>query len=48
MPQSIRQWVDVHMNCEDIAMNFLIANYSGLPPMKVRGQSLTTVEYERN
>ena len=24
------------MNCEDIAMNFLIANYSGLPPLKVR------------
>ncbi|CAI8051261.1 Exostosin-2 [Geodia barretti] len=39
MPRAIRQWVDVHMNCEDIAMNYLIANYSGLPPMKVRGQT---------
>ncbi len=24
------------MNCEDIAMNFLIANYTALPPLKVR------------
>jgi len=36
MPHEIRDWVDYHMNCEDIAMNFLIANYTGLPPMKVR------------
>ena len=36
MPRDIREWVDNHMNCEDIAMNFLIANYSGLPPLKVR------------
>jgi glucuronyl/N-acetylglucosaminyl transferase EXT2 len=34
MPRGIRDWVDDHMNCEDIAMNFLIANYSGLPPLK--------------
>ncbi len=31
----IRQKVDEHMNCEDIAMNFLIANYSGKAPLKV-------------
>ena len=29
------QWVDSHMNCEDIAMNFLIANATGHPPIKV-------------
>ena len=35
MPAKIRDWVDLHMNCEDIAMNFLISNYTGLPPLKV-------------
>ena len=35
MPREIRQWVDKHMNCEDIAMNFLISNHTGLPPLKV-------------
>lgn len=35
MPHEIREWVDQHMNCEDIAMNFLIANFSGQPPLKV-------------
>jgi glucuronyl/N-acetylglucosaminyl transferase EXT2 len=32
---AIRTWVDNHMNCEDIAMNFLIANYTGKAPIKV-------------
>ncbi|EDO39195.1 predicted protein, partial [Nematostella vectensis] len=27
MPYHVRSWVDSHMNCEDIAMNFMIANY---------------------
>ena len=35
MPQQIREWVDRHTNCEDIAMNFLISNYTNLPPLKV-------------
>lgn len=35
MPAKIRSWVDDHMNCEDIAMNFLIANYTGKAPIKV-------------
>lgn len=35
MPARIREWVDNHMNCEDIAMNFLIANHTSLPPLKV-------------
>ena len=32
---SSRQWVDEHMNCEDLAMNFLISNMTGKPPIKV-------------
>lgn len=35
MPGDIKQWVDEHMNCEDIAMNFLVANITGQPPIKV-------------
>ena len=37
MPAGIRKWVDQHMNCEDLAMNFLIANYTGKAPIKVSG-----------
>ena len=36
MPGNIKQWVDDHMNCEDIAMNFLITNITGKPPIKAR------------
>ncbi len=35
MSKLIKTWVDDHMNCEDIAMNFLITNYTGKPPIKV-------------
>lgn len=35
MPVEIKDWVDEHMNCEDIAMNFLVANYTKKPPIKV-------------
>lgn len=35
MPGNIKSWVDEHMNCEDIAMNFLIANTTGKAPIKV-------------
>ncbi|XP_031562334.1 exostosin-2-like [Actinia tenebrosa] len=35
MPYHIRSWVDNHMNCEDIAMNFMVANYTGKAPIKV-------------
>ncbi|CAL4133964.1 unnamed protein product, partial [Meganyctiphanes norvegica] len=35
MPGNIREWVDTHMNCEDIAMNFLVANLTGKAPIKV-------------
>ncbi|XP_049820958.1 exostosin-2 isoform X2 [Aethina tumida] len=35
MPTDIKDWVDDHMNCEDIAMNFLVANVTNKPPIKV-------------
>ncbi|KAG4078176.1 hypothetical protein HA402_002228 [Bradysia odoriphaga] len=35
MPGDIKDWVDDHMNCEDIAMNFLVANITNKPPIKV-------------
>lgn len=35
MPGNIRTWVDEHINCEDIAMNFLISNITGKAPIKV-------------
>ena len=31
----IKDWVDEHMNCEDIAMNFIATNYTGKAPIKV-------------
>lgn len=35
MPQTIRSIVDKLMNCEDIAMNFLVAHLTRKPPIKV-------------
>lgn len=35
LPEEIISWVDHNMNCEDIAMNFLIANYTDKAPIKV-------------
>lgn len=35
MPGDIKEWVDEHMNCEDIAMNFLVANITEKAPIKV-------------
>ncbi|XP_065224418.1 exostosin-2 [Planococcus citri] len=35
MPGEIKEWVDQHMNCEDIAMNFLVANVTNKAPIKV-------------
>lgn len=35
MPAEIKEFVDEHMNCEDIAMNFLVANITNKPPIKV-------------
>lgn len=36
MPQQIRDKVDEYMNCEDIAMNFLVSHVTRKPPVKVR------------
>lgn len=35
LPGQIKEWVDQRMNCEDIAMNFLVANVTRKPPIKV-------------
>ena len=35
MPAGIREIVDQLMNCEDIAMNFLVTHISGKAPVKV-------------
>lgn len=35
LPQAIRDKVDEYMNCEDIAMNFLISHITRKPPIKV-------------
>lgn len=35
MPGDIKEWVDSHMNCEDIAMNFLVSNITNKAPIKV-------------
>lgn len=35
LPSRIRNFVDERMNCEDIAMNFLIANLTSQPALKV-------------
>lgn len=35
MPKQIKDWIDEHMNCEDIAMNFLVANITNKAPIKV-------------
>ena len=35
MPQAIRDKVDEFMNCEDIAMNFLVSHVTRQPPVKV-------------
>ena len=34
MPKAIRDKVDEFMNCEDLAMNFLIADLTRQPPIK--------------
>lgn len=42
MPGDIKNWVDAHMNCEDIAMNFLVANVTGKAVIKVRAHATLT------
>lgn len=38
MPSGVREYVDQGMNCEDIAMNFLVSNLSNSGPLLVEGQ----------
>lgn len=40
MPSQIKEWVDSRMNCEDIAMNFLVANVTNKAPIKVNLRSI--------
>ncbi|XP_045761073.1 exostosin-3 [Maniola jurtina] len=35
LPAAVRDYVDEYMNCEDIAMNFLVAHLTRKPPVKV-------------
>ena len=46
MPSYIRDWVDKHMNCEDIAMNFMVANYTGKAPIKVMNSESDEGDYD--
>lgn len=38
MPQGVKEYVDKGMNCEDLAMNFVVSNHSGLAPLLVEGK----------
>ncbi|MED6295459.1 Exostoses (Multiple)-like 3, partial [Characodon lateralis] len=42
MPQAIRDMVDEYINCEDIAMNFLVSHITRKPPIKVRNRDATS------
>jgi len=45
MPQAIRDKVDEFMNCEDIAMNFLVSHITRQPPVKVFQALITVFNY---
>ncbi|KAJ7298729.1 hypothetical protein O6H91_Y460900 [Diphasiastrum complanatum] len=38
MPPGVKEYVDEGMNCEDIAMNFLVSSYGGQGPLFVAGK----------
>lgn len=40
MPQAIRDMVDEYINCEDIAMNFLVSHITRKPPIKVSDRAV--------
>ena len=46
MPKVIRDKVDELMNCEDIAMNFLVSHITGKPPLKVRRKMYYARNYQ--
>ena len=35
LPTHVHQWVEGHASCNDITFNFMVANFTGLPPVKV-------------
>ncbi|KAJ8308828.1 hypothetical protein KUTeg_013702 [Tegillarca granosa] len=39
MPKAIIRFVDEIFNCEDLAMNFLVANFTRRPPIRVKYQT---------
>lgn len=43
MPQPIRDMVDEYINCEDIAMNFLVSHITRKPPIKVSDSAHATL-----
>lgn len=48
MPQAIRDMVDEYINCEDIAMNFLVSHITRKPPIKVSGAHTPTYTPKRH
>lgn len=48
MSQLIRDKVDEYMNCEDLAMNFLVSHVTRKPPIKVSSHILLTLGNYRN
>ena len=44
LSEDIRRFVDQRMNCEDIAMNFLVAHITRKPPIKVGGTGMCVWE----
>lgn len=47
LPQEVRDTVDKFMNCEDIAMNFLVSHITRKPPLKVCTCSMVSSLLER-
>jgi len=39
----VHEYVDKHMNCEDLAMSFLVANLTHLPAVWVRGEGISEI-----
>lgn len=48
MPRKVRDYVNEHFNCEDIAFNMMMSNATGLPPVLVVGSTHTTHSVQEN
>lgn len=35
MPRGVADWLGQHADCHNVAMELLIASYTGMPPIKV-------------